>query len=96
MVKIRIIISENINIFTVYKTLFENVITILPISHQNKSKMPGKYRKCLVFIEIGKLSKLYTTYLSIIFRWSCLKIRDKINLNIQMGIFMKQIVTQLL
>ena len=36
------IITQNVNVFTIYETLFENVITILPISYQNKIKMAGK------------------------------------------------------
>ena len=50
MVKIRVIIILNINIFTKYETLFKNIITILPITYQNKIKMPGKSRKCLVYL----------------------------------------------
>ena len=42
MVKILVIIISNVNIFTIYKALFENVATILPIIYQNKTKMPGK------------------------------------------------------
>ena len=63
MVKIPAIIIENVNIFTIYETLFKNVITILPTTYQNKTKMPGKKRKCLVFlIRSCKLYKLYTRY----------------------------------
>ena len=50
MVKIRVIIIWSDNIFTKYETLFENGITILPITHQNKTKMPGKNRMCLVYL----------------------------------------------
>ena len=42
MVKIRVIIVQNVNIFIIYGALFENVITISPITYQNKTKMPGK------------------------------------------------------
>ena len=42
MVKIRVIIIQNVNIVTIYETLFENAIIILPITYQNKTKMPGK------------------------------------------------------
>ena len=42
MVKICVIIIQNANTFTIYETLFENVITISPITYQNKTKMPGK------------------------------------------------------
>ena len=45
-----------------YKTLFENVITILPITYQNKTKMTGKigstwfiYKKFQVISTIYKL-----------------------------------------
>ena len=42
MVKIRVIIIQNVNIVTIYETLFEKAIIILPITYQNKTKMPGK------------------------------------------------------
>ena len=48
MVKIRVIIKQNANVLTIYVTLFKNVINILPTIYQNKSKMPGRDRKCLV------------------------------------------------
>ena len=32
------------------ETLFENIIKILPRTYQNKTKMPGKNRKCLVYL----------------------------------------------
>ena len=47
MSKIRVMIILNVDIFVIYEILLENVITILPITYQNKSKMPGKNRKCL-------------------------------------------------
>ena len=42
MVKIRVIIIQNVNDFTLYEISFENVITIMPIAYQNKTKMPRK------------------------------------------------------
>ena len=48
IVKVRVIIIQKVDIFAMYETLFENVITILPITYQNKTKMPGKNRNCLV------------------------------------------------
>ena len=51
MVKIRVITIENVTFFTIHETLFKNVITILPISYQNKTKMPGQNRKCLVYLK---------------------------------------------
>ena len=39
MVQIRVIIKKNVNIFTIYETLFENVITILPLAYQIKTKI---------------------------------------------------------
>ena len=42
MVKVRVIIIRNVNFFTIYETLLENVIATLPITYQNKNKMPGK------------------------------------------------------
>ena len=49
MVKICFITIKNVNIFTIYETLFEKVITILPITYQNE--MPGKNRKGLVYLK---------------------------------------------
>ena len=49
-------------IFTIYETLFENVITILPIAYQNKTKML-KNRKSLVYLK--KVSD-YTNYIQAI------------------------------
>ena len=54
IVKIPVTIMKNVNIFTIYETLFENVITILSISYKNKTKIHGKrkvsalliYKKC--------------------------------------------------
>ena len=40
MVKIRVIITKSFNTFTIYETLFENVITISPMTYQKKTKMP--------------------------------------------------------
>ena len=48
MSKIRVMIILNVDIFVIYEILLENVITILPITYQNKSKLPRKNRKCLV------------------------------------------------
>ena len=48
MVKVRVIIISNVQISTIYEILFENFITVLPIIYQNKIKMPGKSKKCLV------------------------------------------------
>ena len=42
MVKIRVTIIKNVNIFIVYETLFENVKIILTITYQNKIKMSRK------------------------------------------------------
>ena len=50
LIKIRVIIMENVYIFTKYETVFENVITILPVIYQNKTKMPQKNRNCLAYL----------------------------------------------
>ena len=50
MGKICVIVIENVNIFTIYERLFENVMTILSITYEDKTKMPGKDRKCLVYL----------------------------------------------
>ena len=54
--------DNHVNIFTIYQILFQNVITIFPITYQNKPKMPGKigsawflYKKWQVISTIYKL-----------------------------------------
>ena len=49
----------NANIFNIYETLFENIITILPKTYQNKTKMPGKNRVPGLLIRGVKLYHLY-------------------------------------
>ena len=49
VVKICVIVIKNVDILTIHET-FENVITILPITYQNKTKISGKIRKCLVYL----------------------------------------------
>ena len=39
----------NVKFLTIYET-FENVRKIFPKSYQNKAKMPGKHKKCLVYL----------------------------------------------
>ena len=87
MVKIRVVIIQNVNIFAIYEILFENVITILPTTYQNKTKMPEKigsawflYKKWQVIAIIYKLF-LYN------FWWNCLKFSDKMDLTIQLKVF---------
>ena len=46
-----------------YETLFENVITVLPITPQNKTTMPGKNRKCLFYL---KEVAIYINYIQAI------------------------------
>ena len=60
MVNIRVIIIWNVNIFTIYETLFQNVINVSPIIYQNKTKIPGEICKCLVY-------QLCTSYLGKMF-----------------------------
>ena len=50
MVKICVIIITNVNVFTKCETLIENVIRILPITYQIKTKIPGKNRKYFVYL----------------------------------------------
>ena len=45
---VNIYIYIYIYIFSIYKTFLKNVLQGLPITYQNKAKMPGKRRKCLV------------------------------------------------
>ena len=84
MVKIRVIIKKNVNIFTIYETLFENVITILQITYQNNPKMPGKIGSAW-FIYIFTSTKYKLSEYN--FWWNCLEFIDKMDLTIQIGIF---------
>ena len=71
MVKICVIVKWSFNIFIIYETLFENVITILLTTHQIKTKMPGKKLEVSgLFIRCGELYQLDTNYSSIIFSGS--------------------------
>ena len=38
--------QNDVKIFSKYETLLQNVVKA--IFYQNKTKMPGKYKKCLV------------------------------------------------
>ena len=50
MVKCRVIkLNVDIDIFTIPETLFENVITILPITYQKKTKMSNINKKYQVY-----------------------------------------------
>ena len=51
------------NIFTIYEALFKNVKTILRIIYQNKTKMSGKNRKCLVYL--GEVAS-YINYIQVV------------------------------
>ena len=50
MMKIRVVIIQNLNVFTIYETLLQNVINISPIIYRNKSKMPWRNRKSLGYL----------------------------------------------
>ena len=50
--------------FTIYETLFQNAIKILPTICQYKSKMPGKIGSACF---INKKWEIYASYLSIFF-----------------------------
>ena len=50
MVRIRITIMKNVNIFTLYETSFENIITNLSKTYRNKTKMHEKNRTCMVYL----------------------------------------------
>ena len=85
MVKIRVIIIQNVNVFAIYGTVFQGVLKILPITYQNKTKMPGKNKKCLY-----KKWKIISTIYELLecnFWWNCLEFIDKMDLTIQMRIF---------
>ena len=71
-----------------YGTLFEIVITILLITYQNKTKMPGKigsawsiYKRWQVISTIYKLFQYN-------FWWNCLEFSDKMDMTIQIKISM--------
>ena len=57
MVEIRVIIICNTNILTVYKTLSQNVIKMLPTIHQGKAKIPETNKKWQVISTIYRLFK---------------------------------------
>ena len=85
MVKIRVIIIQNVNVFAIYETLFQGVLKILPTTSQNKTKMLGKKKKCL-----HKKWKIISTIYELLeynFWWNCLEFIDKMDLTIQMRIF---------
>ena len=67
MVKICVIIIQNVNILFIYDTLLENVIIILLITYQNKTKMPGKNRSVWFIYKKWQVISTYTSYLNIIF-----------------------------
>ena len=51
MAKIRVtIILLNINIFTIFETLFQELTEILLTIYQRKTKMSGKYLNCLIYV----------------------------------------------
>ena len=48
MVKVLAIFIEIATVFAIYETIFENTLTTLPITYQNKTKINGKNRKSLI------------------------------------------------
>ena len=76
-----------VNIFTIYETLFENVITILPVTYQNRTKMPGKIGSVwFIFKKWKVISTIYKLF-EYNFWWNCLEFSIKMDLTIQMKIF---------
>ena len=76
-----------VNIFTIYETLFENVITILPVTYQNRTKMPGKIGSVwFIFKKWKVISTIYKPF-EYNFWWNCLEFSIKMDLTIQMKIF---------
>ena len=60
MVKIRVIIIENVNVLTMYETLFEKVITTLPITYQKKLKCLEKIgNSWFIFKKFKDISTIY-------------------------------------
>ena len=45
MIKIHLIVINNVNIYTIYQSLLYNVIKLLPTINQNKTEGPGKMSK---------------------------------------------------
>ena len=72
LVKFCVAVLENIDAFTTYQTLFQYFIKVVLIIYHNKSKtkMLGKNRKCLVWLQevASYINYLYyTSYLCIMF-----------------------------
>ena len=84
-VKIRLIMINNVTIFTICECLLLNLIKILPIIYQKKTKDPAKSDKYWVYL-YGVLSCICTSYLNVIFGRTVLKFYDKMDLSIRMRI----------
>ena len=67
-----------LNVFTIYETLFENLIIILHITFQKKLKFRNN-RKCLY--------QLYISYLNITFWWNSLEFSNKMDLVSRTSVF---------
>ena len=51
------------------ETVFENAITVFPITFQNKTKMPGENRTCLVYVlEVANYIYYIQVYFKELFR----------------------------
>ena len=49
MIKTRVVVISNFDVFTTYDSLFQN--KILTIIYQSKTKTPAENRKCLIQIK---------------------------------------------
>ena len=86
MKKIRVIIVLNVHTFTIYETLFKNIITILPTTYQNKTKIPGKNRKTWFVYKKWQVITTIYKLLPYIFWRNCSRFSDKMDLTIQMKV----------
>ena len=87
IVKIRVIIIQNVNIFTIYQTLFQNVISILPIIYQNKTKMYEQNKNCRVIYRTLQNTLTIYKLFGYNFWWNCLEFTDKMGLISPMKMF---------
>ena len=85
MIKICLIVINNVNMFTIYESLPKNFKTILPTIHQNKTKMLwGKWAwkwKWILIIRKCKFSKTVRNLFEHYFWQNWLKFYDKMDLS---------------
>ena len=67
-----------------YKTLFQNVINVLPIIYENKNKMPRKNKNAWFIYKKLQVRSVRYKLFGNNFWWSCLECSDKMGLTIRM------------